>query len=79
MKVTIIRLLSFWLFAGASNSYTQNIANDISKNSKGKKPTILFVHGLWAYGSCWNKVIATLQAKGYDVLSAQKPNHFFVR
>ena len=73
MKVPIILLLSFWLFAAAINGHAQNTANDASKNSKGKKPTIVFVHGLWADGSCWNKVITTLQAEGYDVVSTQNP------
>ena len=25
------------------------------------QPSIVFVHGLWAYGSCFNKVIPALQ------------------
>src|SRR5579859_2259531 len=35
------------------------------------KPSIVFCHGIWADGSCFNKVIPTLQAEGYEVLSAQ--------
>ncbi len=35
------------------------------------KPTIVFVHGLWADGSCFNKVAAPLLAEGYEVLSSQ--------
>ncbi|WP_316829702.1 alpha/beta hydrolase [Pedobacter aquatilis] len=41
--------------------------------TQNEKPTIVFVHGLWADGSCWNKVIAELQAKGYETVSAQNP------
>lgn len=37
------------------------------------KPTIIFVHGVWADGSCWNEEIAALQAKGYSVVSVQNP------
>jgi pimeloyl-ACP methyl ester carboxylesterase len=37
------------------------------------KPTIIFVHGIWADGSCWNEEIAALQAKGYKVVSVQNP------
>lgn len=37
------------------------------------KPTIVFVHGLWADGSSWNKVIAPLTAQGYEVISVQNP------
>jgi len=37
------------------------------------KPTIVFVHGLWADGSSWSKVIAPLIASGYPVISVQNP------
>src|SRR5205823_13796106 len=35
------------------------------------KKSILFCHGIWADGSCFNKVIPTLQAEGYEVMSDQ--------
>ena len=35
------------------------------------KPSIVFAHGLWADGSCFSKVIPTLQADGYEVMSTQ--------
>lgn len=35
------------------------------------KPSIVFCHGLWADGSCFNKVIPPLQAEGYKVMAAQ--------
>jgi len=35
------------------------------------KPTIIFCHGIWADGSCFNKLIPTLQADGHEVISAQ--------
>ena len=38
-----------------------------------KTVTIVFVHGLWADGSCWSKVIAPLVDKGFKVLSVQNP------
>jgi len=37
------------------------------------KPSIVFVHGLWADGSSWNKVIAPLVARGFEVISVQNP------
>ena len=37
------------------------------------KPTIVFVHGLWADGSSWNKLINPLADKGYKVISVQNP------
>jgi len=41
--------------------------------TNGEKPTIIFVHGIWADGSCWTNEIAALQAKGYHVISVQNP------
>src|SRR6266699_6210030 len=35
------------------------------------KPSIVFVHGLWADGSYFRKVIAPLQAEGYEVIASQ--------
>jgi pimeloyl-ACP methyl ester carboxylesterase len=35
------------------------------------KPSIVFAHGLWADGSCYSKLIPTLQAEGHEVVSVQ--------
>ena len=35
------------------------------------KLSIVFVHGIWADGSCFSKVIPTLQAEGHEVIAAQ--------
>jgi pimeloyl-ACP methyl ester carboxylesterase len=35
--------------------------------------SILLVHGAWADGSCWNKVLLQLKAKGYKATAAQIP------
>src|SRR4029077_3351982 len=35
------------------------------------KPSIVFAHGLWADGSCFSKLIPSLQADGYDVIASQ--------
>jgi len=34
---------------------------------------IVLVHGAWADGSCWSKVIPLLQAKGLNVVAVQNP------
>src|SRR5215467_4695775 len=41
--------------------------------SMSKKATIVFVHGLWADGSSWGKLINPLVDKGYEVISVQNP------
>ena len=38
-----------------------------------KNVNIMLVHGAWADGSCWSKVILLLEAKGYNVSAAQLP------
>lgn len=35
------------------------------------KPTIVFCHGIWADGSCFNKVIPALQRAGHPVMAVQ--------
>jgi len=39
--------------------------------SSQRKPTIVFCHGIWADGSCFSKVIPTLQADGHEVIAVQ--------
>jgi pimeloyl-ACP methyl ester carboxylesterase len=70
MKKTITTLLAGIvagvLFLGSS-------AVPQTGDSMNKKLTIVFVHGLWADGSCWSKVIDPLVDKGYKVISVQNP------
>jgi hypothetical protein len=42
-------------------------------NAMGKpeKPSTVFVHGIWADGSCFQKLIPTLRAEGHEVMAAQ--------
>jgi pimeloyl-ACP methyl ester carboxylesterase len=35
------------------------------------KPSIVFCHGIWADGSCYNKLVPALQADGHEVICAQ--------
>src|SRR5436305_7933176 len=43
----------------------------MTSKSTQTKPSIVFCHGLWADGSCFSKVIPTLQAEGHQVIAAQ--------
>jgi pimeloyl-ACP methyl ester carboxylesterase len=36
-----------------------------------RKSSIVFAHGLWADGSCFQKLIPTLQAEGHEVICSQ--------
>ena len=42
-------------------------------NSPQEVKNIVLVHGAWADGSCWSKVVALLQAKGFHVVAVQNP------
>src|SRR3954462_4455385 len=44
-----------------------------AQTSVTEKPTIVFVHGIWADGSSFSEQITALQAKGYHVVSVQNP------
>jgi pimeloyl-ACP methyl ester carboxylesterase len=35
------------------------------------KPSVVFAHGIWADGSCFQKLIPTLRAEGHEVMAAQ--------
>ncbi len=39
--------------------------------STPQKPSIVFVHGIWADGSSFSKLIPALQAEGHEVIAAQ--------
>ena len=39
--------------------------------SKQSNPSIVFVHGIWADGSSFSKLIPALQAEGHEVIAAQ--------
>ncbi|MCU7616325.1 alpha/beta hydrolase [Chryseobacterium sp. PBS4-4] len=61
-------IIAFAILFLAVNVNAQNKDNS-------KKPTIIFVHGLFADGSSWSEVIPTLLATGYDVISVQNPTN----
>lgn len=48
-------------------------AQSASRTDGGTKPSIVLVHGAYADGTSWGKVIALLQAGGYRVVSVQNP------
>src|SRR5262249_50634451 len=66
-----MKKIGILLFVGvlslSSNAFAQ------TGDSMKTKPTIVFVHGLWADGSSWSKVINPLVDQGYKVISVQNP------
>lgn len=65
MKTIKFLALTVLVLLGTLNSYAQK--------EDASKPTIIFVHGIWADGSSWTSQILALQAKGYPVISVQNP------
>ena len=39
------------------------------------KTSIVFVHGIWADGSSFSKLIPTLQGEGHEVIAAHRQGH----
>ena len=64
--MTPIKILSilFAIVIGSLNVHAQ---------APNTKPTIIFIHGIWADGSSFTAQIEALQAKGYPVISVQNP------
>lgn len=48
-------------------------ATDARSTPKDAKPTVVLVHGAWADGSGWNRVVARLQRHGYPVRVPPNP------
>jgi pimeloyl-ACP methyl ester carboxylesterase len=49
------------------------LAGSLGAQSPAAKPTIVLVHGAFADGSSWSKVIPILQRDGYTVVAVQNP------
>ena len=62
------------LIGAAAASAALPLLNRIaSAQTLPKTRNVVFVHGLFADGSCWSKVIARLQQKGVNCTSVQNP------
>ena len=62
-------LAGAFLAAGAAAQFLPAAADAASNNT----PSIVLVHGAFADGSSWNKVIPLLEAKGLKVIAVQNP------
>ena len=54
-----------------STAATTARSADAAMGTGGKKAGIVFAHGLWADGSCFQKVVPALQADGHEVICSQ--------
>lgn len=65
-----IRILFTGLACAVGSLGAQTVHPPISPSAK---PTIVLVHGAFADGSSWSKVIPILQRDGYNVIAVQNP------
>ena len=68
--LTMSSISAFGAAHASPTSGTQD-TRGTNMQSTETKPSIVFCHGVWADGSCFSKVIPTLQAEGHQVISAQ--------
>src|SRR5580704_11451186 len=62
------------LIGAAAASAALPLLNRVaSAQTSPKTKNVVFVHGLFADGSCWSKVIARLQQSGVNCASVQNP------
>src|SRR3954471_19564461 len=62
------------LIGGVAAGAALPLLNRVAKaQTSPKTKNAVFVHGLFADGSCWSKVIASLQQKGINCTSVQNP------
>jgi len=65
-------LASIWRVTAVASLFAFTGITMAAENSMSSK-TVVLVHGAWADGSRWNKVIPLLQAKGLHVVAVQNP------
>jgi pimeloyl-ACP methyl ester carboxylesterase len=77
LSVAVIAGLSLAIYHGSANANKIAIEHtgikDIITNTN--KTSIVLVHGAWADGSSWGKVITILKNAGYRVIAVQLPLH----
>jgi len=62
----LVRSVSFLVMGMLSNAA-------LAQEAGGRQKTVVLVHGAFADGSSWDKVIPLLQAKGLNVVAVQNP------
>jgi pimeloyl-ACP methyl ester carboxylesterase len=77
--LSIILLLGFMSLASSSSATPENKTlmqpQGVQNMATTNATNIVLIHGLWADGSSWNKVIPILQNAGHRVIAVQLPAH----
>jgi pimeloyl-ACP methyl ester carboxylesterase len=63
-----------WGASHVDNAVNRRFDGPIAERGVEPMPlTVVLVHGAWANGSCWNKVVPPLKARGVDVVAVHNP------
>jgi pimeloyl-ACP methyl ester carboxylesterase len=73
--MTPVRMYRTILIAitGLLTAASLTVRADAQSNMSSGVKNVVFVHGAWADGSSWSKVIPLLEAKGLHVVAVQNP------
>ena len=76
LTLTLIATSALVTHSGFANAQNKTLNQTLGINGKSVNTTnIVLVHGLWADGSSWSKVIPILQKEGHRVIAVQLPLH----
>ena len=69
----LLSITAIVFLAGLISVNAQAQSSNVSNVSESSHPNVVLVHGAWADGSSWSKVIPLLQENGYNVTAVQIP------
>jgi pimeloyl-ACP methyl ester carboxylesterase len=77
LSITIFTSLASASYFGVANSQENKTLIQLqgSQSMTSKAPNIILVHGAWADGSSWGKVITILKNSGHRVVAVNMPLH----
>src|SRR6187200_3544333 len=79
LTITFIVIFTSPSFSGFANTENNTLTQSQGIQGLTKNTTnIVLVHGFWADGSSWSKVIPILQNAGHKVIAVQLPLHSLV-
>ena len=73
MKVSLISRAAFYAVCGLLGTINPSLQIAAQEKSMQSVKNIVLVHGAWADGSSWSKLIPLLEAKGFHVVAVQHP------
>jgi pimeloyl-ACP methyl ester carboxylesterase len=79
LTLTFIATLTLIALSGFANAQNENLTQQSGINDAiaTNATNIILVHGAWADGSSWSKVIPILEKAGHKVIAVQMPEHSF--